>query len=120
MNLKQLKDYIESFPDGTKFSYSLSNPFSWRGSYGDVAFDFLDAPSTKEGLLEKIQLAYTEEFTGYKGGEYRYGDHTDIHFEEDSSRYTDGEYCAGWIAKLTSDDPIYVQEERLVRLAFKK
>ena len=119
MNLIDLKTHIESFDNGTEFKYGISKPFSWRGSYGEVAFSIIEAPMTREGILANIELAYTETFYGYKGGEYQYNDWTTVNFEEEGSRnYSGGGYCSEMIAKLECSFPFKSQEERLVKLAF--
>jgi len=70
-------------------------------------------------ILENIEKAYTEQFYGYKGGEYRYSDYTTVNFEKEGSRnYSDGGYCSEMIAKLECTMPFKSQEERLVKLAF--
>ena len=51
-------------------------------------------------------------------GTFRYDDHTEVHFESDSGSWTDGGYCANWIAKFEDDEPYESQEMRLVKLAF--
>lgn len=120
MNLQELKQHFESFPDGTIFEYGLSYPFSWRGSYDEVAFSITESAMTKEAILKQIHAAYSEVFYGYKGGEYRYKDYTDVNFEEDGSRdYSDGRYTAQMIAKIEDSDVYKSQQERLVKLAFK-
>lgn len=119
MELKNLKEHIASFPKGTQFNYGISKPFSWRGSYDEVAFSIIEAPMTREEILANIELAYTETFYGYKGGEYQYNDWTTVNFEEEGSRnYSDGGYTAQMIAKIENSDEYRSQEERLVKLAF--
>jgi hypothetical protein len=118
MNLKQFKQHIESFPQGTQFDFGISEPFSWRGVYAEVAFNMLEQPMTKEEILSNIELAYTDTFYGHKGGEYEYGDHTDIHFEEDRSSWTDGGYVSRWISRIEEKEAYLSQEERLVKMAF--
>lgn len=118
MELKDFKQHIESFPDGKKFDFGISQPFSWRGVYAEVAFEMLEQPMTKEEILANIELAYTETFYGYKGGEYRYHDHTDIHFETDYGSWSDGGYVSCWIAKIEGKEKYQSQEDRLVKLAF--
>ena len=119
MELKEFKDYINSFPEGTTFEFGISEPFSWRGYYAEVAFEILDVAMTREKVLEHIELAYTETFRGYKFGNYTYNDHTDIHFEEDGGSWSDGDYVSRWIANIEGKEPNRTQEERFVRLAFK-
>ena len=118
MKLKEFKQHIESFPKGTNFNFSVSKPFSWRGVYAEVAFEMSSHPMAREEVLATIELAYTETFYGYKGGEYRYNDDTDIHFEYDSGSWTDGGYVSNWISKIEEKDAYQSQEERLVKLAF--
>jgi len=118
MELKELKEHIKGFKPNTEFKYGLSLPFSWRGSYAEVGFEILKEPSTREEILDKIELAYTETFMGYKGGDYTYNDNTDVNFEEDTSSYTDGAYCARIISEIEGSKPYLSEEARLVGLAF--
>lgn len=119
MNVSKFKNHIESFPDGKQFKFGISQPFSWRGSYDEVAFSILEQPMTKEEILAKIELAYTETFKGYKGGQYKYNDHTDIHFENDYGSYTDGGYVFRWIVKIEEEKEGYQsQEDKLIKIAF--
>lgn len=118
MTLKEFKDYIESLPEKHKFGYGISNPFSWRGSYDEVAFSITDRPTYKEDILDKINSAYMNIFEGYKGGQYRYSDNTPIHFEDNIGDWTDGRYCSEKIAEIEGSDIYQSQEERLVKLAF--
>jgi len=118
MKLKDFKQHIESFPDGTNFKFGISKPFAWRGIYAEVAFEMLEQPMTKEEILANIELAYTEIFDGYKGGKNCYYDDTDINFESDYGSYTDGGYVSSWIAKIEQKEEYQSQEDRLVKLAF--
>ena len=118
MKLKEFKDYIENAENGKQFNYGISEPFSWRGSYDEVAFEILEQPMTREEILANIEKAYQGTFYGYKGGEYTYKDYTEVNFEEDTSSYTDGGYCAEMIAKIEGGEIYGSQENRLVKLAF--
>lgn len=118
MKLKDFKKHIESFSNGTKFNFGISQPFSWRFTYKEVAFEMLERPMTKEEILSNIELAYTERFYGYKGGEYEYDDYTDIHFEKSYASWSEGDYVSSWIAKIEEKEQYQSQEERLVKLAF--
>lgn len=119
MNLKELKSYFESFEDDYVFDWSLSDPFSWRGAYDEVAFAVLKQPSTKESNLQKIKKAYTETFFGYKGGEYDYNNYTPVNFEQDTSCWTDGRYVQYKIAEIENSNLYESEEHRLISLAFK-
>lgn len=119
MELKDFKQHILNFPKETVFNYGISKPFSWRGSYGEVAFSILESPMSKEDILTNIELAYTKTFYGYKGGEYKYDDYTTVNFEEEGNcNYSAGKYVAQMIAKIEQKEEYQSQEERLVKLAF--
>lgn len=119
MELKDFKEYILKFPKGKIFNYGISEPFSWRGSYDEVAFAITESPMTREDILTNIEFAYSEIFYGYKGGEYTYKDWTKINFEEEGSRnYSDGDYTAKLISKIENSEVFKSQEERLIKLAF--
>lgn len=119
MTLSDFKEYIESFPDGHAFEFGVSCPFSWRGSYDEVAFRVSKMPTTKEHTLENIEFALSGTFFGYKGGEFQYFPFTEIHFEENNGRYTDGGYCLGLLSRIESETQYKDNEERLVKKAFK-
>lgn len=119
MNLGEFHEYIGAYPDGTVFPFGISAPFSWRGAYDEVAFQVLSTPMSRGNVLARIDLALTEEFQGWKGGEYRYFRYTDVHFEASGGRCSDGGYTAEYIARI-EQAPVYrSQEERLVKLAFR-
>lgn len=119
MNLLEFKQHIESFPDGYIFQYGISDPFSWRGSYDEVAFSILEEEHTREGILSKINKAYIETFRGYKGGEYRYGNYTNVNFESGISSWTDDRYTMDWIEKIEGEKPYKTPSEKLISVAFK-
>lgn len=118
MNLIDLKEHIEKFPNGTEFKFGLSKPFSWRGSYDEVAFAIVEQPMSREEIMDKINLAYSETFQGYKGGDFKYNHYTPIHFEESIRDYSDGDYSAKFISKIEGSDLFKSQEHRLIYLAF--
>lgn len=118
MELKDFKQQIENAEKDKIFDYGISSPFSWRGSYDEVAFEILEQPMSREDILSKIQEAYENVFYGYKGGEYRFSDWTNVNFEEGKGDYTDGGYCSDMIAKIEGGDAYESQEARLVKLAF--
>jgi len=118
MELKDFKQHIENAEKGKTFEYGISNPFSWRGSYDEVAFEILEIPMTREEMLIRIQKAYDDVFYGYKGGEYRFSDWTTVNFEDSGRSYTDGGYVSRWIAKIEEKEEYQSQEDRLVKLAF--
>ena len=118
MTLGELKNHFEQMPNKTELNYKLSNPFSWRGVYAECAFEILKEQSTKEENLDKIQKALSEEFEGYKGGEFYYNSDTEIHFETDCSSYTDGNYSKRLIEEIKGEKSFDSFEEELVNLIF--
>lgn len=119
MILEDFKNYISSFPQDKIFDYGISEPFSWRGSYDEVAFSISERQMTREEILSRIELAYTEIFYGYKGGEFKYDGWTTVNFEKEGSRdYSNGGYTSQMIAKIENSEEYKSQEERLIKLAF--
>lgn len=119
MTLGELKQYVESLPAGSEFMRGLSDPFSWRGSYDEVAFAIEDTYCTREEILEKVEQALTKEFYGWKGGTYRYSNDTPINFEHEQRAWSNGDYTENWIDKLMEREPRKSPEERLIKLLFK-
>ena len=119
MTLKEFKEHIEKFSSNKEFKFGISEPFSWRGSYDEVAFEFTEFPMSREDILKNIKMAYDNTFYGYKGGEYTYSDHTEVNFERNDRTYTCGEYTEKWIEEIESREKYESDEEKLIRLAFK-
>lgn len=120
MILEQFKNHIESFPEGTMFKFGISEPFSWRGSYCEVAFAIIKAPMTRERVLERIEEAYTNTFEGYKGGSYTYDNETKVNFEEDYSCWSDDKYVLNMIAEIEGSEYVSSLQEKLVKSIFNK
>lgn len=118
MDLKEFKEFIESSEEWKIFDYGISEPFSWRWSYDEVAFSFENKPMTREEILSNIQMAYTQTFRWYKGWEYTYSDYTNVNFESSTGSRTDGWYCAEKIAEIEWKEKYQDNETRLVKLAF--
>lgn len=119
MILKDLKKYIESFPANKNFKFGITKPFSWRGSYDEVAFSIVEAEMTREDILANIELAYTETFRGYKGGIFTYEDNTKVNFESEGNfNYSAGTYVELMIDKIKEKYDYESEEHRLVKLAF--
>lgn len=121
MILKDLKESVSNLPEKTEFDYGLTKPFSWRGSYDEVAFSILESPMTREEILANIELAYTETFHGYKGGKYQYNDYTNVNFEEEGScNYSDGDYTEQMISRIEDTKEYKDRETKLINLIFTK
>lgn len=85
MTILDLKNYFENTKNPKFF---IENVFSWRGSYDEVAFT-PTLTGTREESLKQINLALTEIFYGWKGGEFTYNEYTTIHFENAKSDSND-------------------------------
>lgn len=85
MTIEFLKKYFENEEDP---KFYLTDVFSWRGDYFQVAFK-PSVKGTKEESLDLVERALTEEFRGYKGGKYEYTPSTPAHFELEESSYDD-------------------------------
>lgn len=80
-----MKKYFE---DTEKPKFFLTDVFSWRGIYAEVAF----TPSktgTREESLALIERALTERFCGYKGDVFTYNVYTNVHFELERCEFDD-------------------------------
>jgi len=87
MTIRFLKQYFEREEEPVFF---LTDVFSWRGMYDEVAF-IPERYGTIEESLSIINKALNESFIGYKGGRYRYDLNTRVHFEDDDSNDDDME-----------------------------
>ena len=117
MTLGELKVFVEN-QEKQLFDFGLSLPFSWRGSYCEVAFSILKEQTSKVDLLKSIEDALSETFRGYKGGDYNFNLDTEVNFEIDYSDYTDGGYCRRLISEIEDSEPYESEEQKLVRIVF--
>jgi len=62
------KYYVVVF-DGTNLS--PGEEMSYRGYYSDLAFDEGNEPKTVDAFAHQLSAALDQEYTGYKGGEFR-------------------------------------------------
>ena len=118
MNLQEFKQHIESFPAVTVFKNGISEPFSWRGSYDEVAFSILFEEMTREEVLKRIYKALNEKFLGWKGGDFYYNGGTPVNFEKENRSYSDGDYRDEMICLLGTCEIIESNEMKLAKLAF--
>lgn len=119
MTLKEFRELIEGFPEDYVFKYGISKPFSWRGNYGEVAFTIIFFATKREDVLNEIKKASSKQFTGYKGGTYKYNDKTEVHFENGASEYSDRGYSRGIIRKILKyKKKIEDSDEMLIKLLF--
>ena len=118
MNLQEFKQHIESFPAVTVFKNGISEPFSWRGNYDEVAFSIIFEEMTREEVLNRIHKALNEKFLGWKGGDFYYNGDTPVNFKEVLGRYSDGSYRDKIISFFEDCKMIESNEMKLAKLAF--
>ena len=88
MKLQELYDY---FDKQTNPKFFLTDVFSWRGNYEEVAFT-PSVTGTKDTTMQLIKRALRHQFKGYKGGVYKYNKNTEVHFEFSPELYNDSAY----------------------------
>lgn len=120
MNLKQFRQHIEKSDYGQIFGYGISEPFSWRGSYDEVAFSILEKPMKREAILAEIMKAYGNLFHGYKGGVYYYNNNTLVNFETSEDEWSNGDCCKNHLFDAVGDCEFHSNdaEMELVELLF--
>lgn len=79
MNLGQLESMLKTQPDNHVCKNGFKSPHSYRGYYDMVSFE--PARDVKVIEMKKaVEEALTKQFTGWKGGEYRYDHTTPVYF----------------------------------------
>jgi hypothetical protein len=76
MTLLEMIEALKSLPPN--FMVPLENPHSYRGYYDELAFE-VGEPRPVQDVIADAENVYGKTFTGYKGGEYEYGDYTPVH-----------------------------------------
>lgn len=81
-----LKDLIEILDEAQRktpdriLEVGFGDPHSWRGSYHNLAFEPKENVSIDE-MLSDAKSSLNNTFTGYKGGEYKMAEFTDVHLD---------------------------------------
>ena len=79
MNLGQLREVFDNMEDKSfVFTEGFYTPHSYRGYYNELAFEPA-ANNQVRDIQEALEQAYTDAFTGYKGGTYEYSSTTSCH-----------------------------------------
>lgn len=79
--------------------FGFTNAHSWRGVYAEPSFEPC-GPTTLGDMRAEVERALTETFTGWKGGEFEYGDWSTAHLDQEG-RCTD-DNGGGRLASLVS------------------
>jgi hypothetical protein len=80
MNLKQLKLLLEGQDPNKVCKHGFGRPHAHRGYYDHVSFPPTATGITIAEMLEFVDDALEDDFTGWKGGEYSYNLNTPVHF----------------------------------------
>jgi len=81
MTLGELIQFLEARDPERAVPLGFAKPHSYRGYYDDLAFE----PAknvTVRSMLACARDALDRTFTGYKGGEYKMGEYTDVWLAE--------------------------------------
>lgn len=103
MTLREFEIKIESWPT-EEMNFSITDVFSWRGSYNEPACSLSIYPTTKSENLKMISRLYNETFIGWKGGNYEYCQTDEIHFESDDGSYSNGDYLTRFITHNINEE----------------
>ena len=96
MTILELKEKIESWPE-TTMPFCIEDVFSWRGVYAEPSCAISTCDTSKEHNIEMLERLVTEEFYGWKGGEYHYHNYNDIHFEVSDGSWSDGKFIKDFL-----------------------
>lgn len=81
MTLAELIGVLEKADPARVAPVGFSNPHSYRGYYCCVAFEPKENATVAE-MLESAKSALGATFSGYKGGEYKMDNSTDVYLAE--------------------------------------
>lgn len=89
MTLGTYIEILERVKDKSKtLSRGLGKPDSWRGSYGELAFDIVENITIQE-MLDCAKKCIGRKFTGYKGGDFIFNEDTTINIDS-WGKWSDG------------------------------
>lgn len=93
LSLGEIKEQLKQFNSyrvvrfvGTE--YSPDETSSYRGSYDELAISYTDSEITVSEFIKMLKKALTQNYTGYKGGEYTMWDTTPVWVARDCSDYS--------------------------------
>ncbi len=78
VELGHLIDWLSSQDPNKKVIDGFGEPMSWRGDYYQLAFA-PEKETTVKDMLDNALSALGDTFTGYKGGEFRMGNDSEVY-----------------------------------------
>jgi hypothetical protein len=80
MNLFDLIELLEKYPQEKRVPLGIGNPHSWRGDYCELAFEPVKDVTVGD-MLASARSAMGATFQGYKGGDFPMTGFSVIHLE---------------------------------------
>lgn len=105
VNLGALREAAMACSDGRVIvdgERGLGREHSYRGYYSELAFTPTNEPSLATAVKDACDRALSDEYTGWKGGEYRYNDRTPLWFA------MDGDCGPAIVALQTRDGDVHL------------
>ena len=81
MYLKELIEFLAARDPAIIVPLGFHKPHSYRGRYDELAFEPLEN-TTVGAMLECARSAIGQTYEGYKGGDYKMGEYTDVNLSE--------------------------------------
>lgn len=78
MTLGELIEELEKYPSNQVVAMGFSDPHSYRGDYSNLAFEPIENTTVGE-MLSEAKDALGSRFEGYKGGEFKMTEYTDVY-----------------------------------------
>jgi hypothetical protein len=103
--LGQLIEWLSEQDAGATVRHGFGCPHSDRGDYYNLAFDPAETTTYGE-MLAHARAALGQTFTGYKGGEFFMGEHTDVLIGEwgECGEYITDTHFRYWAEQKESDN----------------
>lgn len=86
MYLKQLIGLLEAAPQDKIVPKGFTNPHSWRGIYHELAFEPAENVKVSD-MLADAKSALGKTFEGYKGGDFKMDEDTEVHISDYGSSH---------------------------------
>ena len=109
----ELQEYIfllEQCPRDRVMITGLGNPHSWRGSYQELAFEIVDNTTIGE-MLDCANGCVGKTFMGWKGGDFKMDETTEIHIELEEGAYSNNSTLMHLFFKLLLAAPPTLRSE---------
>jgi len=104
--MMELQEYIallEQHPREKRLAKGLGNPHSWRGVYAELAFEVVEDTTVGE-MLDCAEDSVGKTFEGWKGGDFKMCETTEIHIELEEGAYSDSATLMNWFFELLLSD----------------